>query len=162
MQYDNIIAKNVILKKIGPKRMLSMTGVYTIADEGSDARLMYQLEIPEEPQELQDQLNIGKTGDFSLQMKVCQSSSTMLAFPRSRAPLCILHTSLYVSVQDGVVHFPPGDSATLYSRQTGKLSEIGRMTGSLMKTGGSISMPDIVSACYAEPNKIFTAKLGPG
>lgn len=46
-------------------------GVYTIADEGSEARLMYELEIPEEPQELQEQLNIGKTGDYSLQMKAC-------------------------------------------------------------------------------------------
>ena len=47
-----------------------VAGVYTIADEGSDARLMYKLEIPEEPQELQEQLNIGKTGDYSLQIKV--------------------------------------------------------------------------------------------
>jgi len=133
--------------------------VYTIANEGGDAHLMYQLEIPEEPQELQDQLNIGKTGDFSLQMKVCQSSSTMLAIPRSRAPLCILHKPLYVHVQDGVVHLPPGDRATLYPRQTGKLS--GRLAGGLIKTGGSIPMPDIESACYAEPDKIFTAKLGP-
>lgn len=48
-----------------------VAGVYTIADEGTDARLMYMLEIPEEPQELQEQLNIGKTGDYSLQIKVC-------------------------------------------------------------------------------------------
>ena len=101
-----------------------MTGVYTIADEGSDARLMYQLEIPEEPQELQDQLNIGKTGDFSLQMKVCQSPSTVLPFPRSKACLCILHKSLCVNVRHGVVHLPPGNCATLYERQTGNVLKL--------------------------------------
>lgn len=56
--------------------ILMLTGVYTIADEGSDARLMYKLEIPEEPKELQEQLNIGKTGDYSLQIKVCSSRQT--------------------------------------------------------------------------------------
>ena len=45
--------------------------MYTIAEEGSDARLMYELEVPEEPQGVQQELNIGKTGNFSLQMKVC-------------------------------------------------------------------------------------------
>ena len=45
--------------------------MYTIAEEGTDARLMYELEVPEEPQDLQQELNIGKTGNFSLQMKVC-------------------------------------------------------------------------------------------
>ena len=34
---------------------------------------MYKLEIPEQPQELQEQLNIGKTGDYSLQIKVCHN-----------------------------------------------------------------------------------------
>ena len=44
--------------------------MYTIAVEGTDAHLIYELEIPKEPQDLQDELNIGKTGNFSLQMKV--------------------------------------------------------------------------------------------
>ena len=44
--------------------------MYTIAEEGRDARLMYELEVPEEPQDVQQELNIGKTGNFSLQMKV--------------------------------------------------------------------------------------------
>jgi hypothetical protein len=54
-----------------PERRLLLAGVYTIAEEGSDARLMYELEVPEEPQDVQQELNIGKTGNFSLQMKVC-------------------------------------------------------------------------------------------
>ena len=44
--------------------------MYTIAVEGTDAHLIYELEIPKEPQDLQDELNIGKTGNYSLQMKV--------------------------------------------------------------------------------------------
>ena len=37
---------------------------------------MYELEIPKEPQDLQVELNIGKTGNFSLQMKVCDCAAT--------------------------------------------------------------------------------------
>ena len=44
--------------------------MYTIAVEGTDAHLIYELEIPKEPQDLQNELNIGKTGNYSLQMKV--------------------------------------------------------------------------------------------
>jgi hypothetical protein len=53
-----------------PEIGVLLAGVYTIADEGSDARLMYELEVPKEPQSVQQELNIGKTGNFSLQIKV--------------------------------------------------------------------------------------------
>ena len=67
---------------------LMLTGVYTIADEGSDARLMYQLEIPDEPQELQEQLKIGKTGDYSMQIKV-PSSRQILPFADRLLAVCL-------------------------------------------------------------------------
>ena len=50
--------------------------MYTIAVEGTDAHLIYELEIPKEPQDLQNELNIGKTGNFSLQMKVYNCAAT--------------------------------------------------------------------------------------
>ena len=61
--------------------------MYSIAVEGTDAHLMYELEIPKEPQDLQDELNIGKAGNFSLQMKVYICAAT---FPGQTTALHVI------------------------------------------------------------------------
>ena len=54
-------------------------GVYTIVDHGRDSRLVYELEVPQEPGDVQADFSINKTGSFVISVKVrTQMSCTNL------------------------------------------------------------------------------------
>ncbi len=50
-------------------------GVYTIVDHGRDSRLVYELEVPQEPGDVQADFSINKTGSFVISVKVSTQMS---------------------------------------------------------------------------------------
>lgn len=46
-----------------------LAGVYSIVDRGDNTRLDYELEIPLEPKQVQQEFCIGKTADYVISIK---------------------------------------------------------------------------------------------
>lgn len=61
--YRNLIALYVV------------PGVYTIVDHGRDSWLVYELEVPQEPGDVQADFSINKTGSFVISIKVSTQMS---------------------------------------------------------------------------------------
>ena len=48
---------------------LLLAGAYAITDKGSSTRFDYELAIPREPGEVQEEFHIGRAGEYILQVK---------------------------------------------------------------------------------------------
>lgn len=51
-------------------------GVYKIYDHGRDSRLAYELEVPQEPSDVQEDFRIKKTGSYIISVKVSNAVSS--------------------------------------------------------------------------------------
>ena len=48
-----------------------LSGVYSIVEHGNDTRLVYKLELPETPGDVQDEFKITNVGNYHISIKVC-------------------------------------------------------------------------------------------
>jgi hypothetical protein len=59
------------------KQGLSEAGVYSIVDHGSETRLVYKLEIPSEPGDVQEEFKISEMGNYIISVKVSISQAAI-------------------------------------------------------------------------------------
>ncbi len=50
--------------------------MYKIYDHGRDSRLAYELEVPQEPSDVQEDFRIKKTGSYIISVKVSNAVSS--------------------------------------------------------------------------------------